>query len=165
MLRCLFPRVMLNSLNISVSTSSACTDFWYCLMELQGNINTRWGTGRPGGREQKISLRCCQPVFKVKRISSWLCFSASEWFPDCVTKLHYIVTYVLASRTFIQINPRFLCGNICSDWFVCCLSYPSMKPRFRDKQNLFQESKIGTWLVFLYFVFMCGPLISPLPHL
>ena len=159
----LFPKGYVEfCVNIWVSTSPACTDFWYCLMELQGNNSARWGTGRAGSRGQEIARRCCQPVFNVERISSWLCFTASASCPDGLTKLCCVVTYVLTSRAFIQMNHSF-CGYICADWFVCCLSCPSMKPR--DKQHLFQESEIGSWLVFLYFVFMCGPLTSLLPHL
>lgn len=31
---------------------------------------------------------------------------------------------------------QFLCGNICSDWFVRCLSYPSAKPSLRQTEPL-----------------------------
>lgn len=60
------------------------------------------------------------------------------------------MTTALPSRTFIPLNPRVLRGNICSDWFVCCLSHPSPQPGFRSKQNLLQEGKIGFSVFSIY---------------
>lgn len=87
---------------------------------------------------QQIVLRWCWPVLNVQRFLIWLCWAVS-WF---MSQLRYSLTYVFASRIFIQLNH----SNICSVWFICFSSHPSTNPSFWDKP--LQRGDLSTWLLF-----------------